>query len=70
MKYYFRGMVILDYDEETKEITAPVDEDTGRPNIDACKFIQEDFQLLQNFFTAVNIHQVHPNMEFEDIEVY
>ncbi len=70
MKYYFRGMVILDYDEETKDLTVPVDKDTGIPNLNMCNFIPEDFQLLKNFFTAITIHQVHPNMEFEDIEVY
>lgn len=68
MKYYFRGLVILDYDEETKELTTPVDID-GIPNFNNCKFIQEDFQLLQNFFTAINIHQT-TGCELKDIEVY
>ncbi len=70
MKYYFRGMVILNYDEGTKELTAPVDEGTGIPNMNMCAFIQEDFQLLQNFFTLINTHQTNPNMELTDIEVY
>jgi len=56
MKYVFRGRTVLDYNPDTKELTAPVDPDTGIPQMNMCKFITEDYGLLQDFFQQVAYH--------------
>ncbi len=71
MKYIFRGLVVFDYDPDTKELTVPVDPDTGIPNLNMCKFILEDYGLLQDFLQQIKYHVEGfcYNEDLEDIEV-
>lgn len=72
MKYIFRGRVVLDYDPETKELTAPVDPDTGIPEMNMCKFVLEDYDLMVDFLKAAQYHKADlcpDGHVLEDIEV-
>lgn len=68
MKYTFRGLVILDYNEEYKDLTLPIHEEYGLPNFNMCKFITEDYKLLANFFDTIHRHQLGEDVVLEDVE--
>lgn len=70
MKYYFRGRVILDYNEDTKELTAPVDKATMIPNLNMCKLVTDDYLLLNLFIGRAGKHMRNEETTLEDIEVY
>ncbi len=68
MKYIYRGLTILIYDENTKQVKVPIDNDTKRPYFNQCKLIPEDYDLLEIFFTRCRLHTEDGTI-FEDIEV-
>ncbi len=71
MKYFFRAMCILDYNEETKTLTYPLDDDgTETRNYDNCKFIKEDYGLLARFYKTIQRHKAGHDVIFNDVEVY
>jgi len=69
MKYIFRGRVVLDYNEATHNLTAPMADDINRPQLDMCKLIPEDYALLQEFLQRIQHHIAGINTTLEDIEV-
>lgn len=64
MKYFFRGLEILNYNEATKLVT------TKEDNFNNCKFIVEDYELLAEFFTKCYNHSRNIATDTKDIEVY
>ena len=68
MRYIFRGLVILEYHPLTKELTAPAVD--GFANINMCKFITEDYELLAQYFNTIHMHSLGNDVKLEDIEVY
>jgi len=70
MNFYFRGLHILAYDPEWKDLTTPVDPDTGVPHFNKCKFIPADFALLTTFMDRCKQHAEGVHITLEDIEVY
>ena len=71
MKYIFRGLVILDYNEETKQVEAPMYNDVPTlANFNHCKFIADDYVQLADFFNTAYAHATDvPNVDLTDIEV-
>ena len=71
MKYIFRGLVILHYNEETKQVEAPMHDDVqGLANFNHCKFIPEDYVYMADFFNVAYAHATDvPNVDLTDIEV-
>jgi len=55
MKYIFRGNVVVEYDPDTKQVTAPL-QDGNIANFDYCRFIPEDYKLLAEFFERAYKH--------------
>jgi len=69
MQYIFRGLVILNYNEEFKDLTLPMHEDyDGLPNFNMCKFITEDYKYLADFFDTIHRHQLGEDVVLEDVE--
>jgi len=69
MKYIFRGRVVLNYDPDTKELTTPVDPDTGIPEMNMCKFIPADYTLLCYFMDQARYDVLGLTTNLADIEV-
>ncbi len=69
MKYIFRGRVILDYNEDIHDLTAPVDPDTGLPQMNMCKLVPEDFALLRGFMDRIYMFERGMNKNLDDIVV-
>ena len=70
MKYVYRGMVIVDYDQERKEVTFPNDPEGGGAAIQHVRIIPDDAALLAEFFTRVHEHMVKDEGQaLEDIIV-
>jgi len=66
MKFYFRALLIVDYDIEKRELTITDD-------FKMCKFIPEDYKLLAEFFDTIYKLQTGiavPEEKLQDIEVY
>jgi hypothetical protein len=66
MKYYFRGLLILKYDIQWKDLK--VTEDFNK-----CKFIAEDYLLIAEFMDKIYKLQTGIPVaegELKDIEVY
>ncbi len=70
MNFYFRGLHILEYDPKWKDLTTPVDPDTGIPNFNKCKFIPADFAALAGFMNMCSQHAEGVDVKLEDVEVY
>lgn len=69
MKFIFRGLTVLDYNAETKDMVVPTDED-GLTNFNLCQFIPEDYKLLARFFeTAYKHTQLGDIVDLTDIVV-
>ena len=51
MKYIYRGMVIVEYDPETKQLTFPDDPEGGGAAIQHVRLLPEDAWRLGGFFT-------------------
>ena len=69
MKYFFRGQVVFDYNEETDELTTGMVDGTNIPAINFCKYIDEDFILMERFFKNINDYKLGKITTLEDIEV-
>jgi len=66
MKYFFRGLLIIQYDIERGDLKVT-------ENFNQCKFIGEDFLLLRNFFDVIyrlKKGEKVPENEIKDIKVY
>jgi len=72
MKFIFRGLVVLEYNPETKQTEAPMHEDIDTlANFNHCKFVPEDYAYMADFFDAAYAHATGvPNVDLADIEVY
>ena len=71
MKYIFRGNVVFDYNETTKEMVAIMHNHLDTTNFNYCNFIPEDYKLLARFFeTAYKHTQLGDVIDLTDIEVY
>lgn len=57
MKYVFRGIVVFEYDPETKSMFMPSDE-VENGNFNFCKFIPDDYALFSNFFNTAYQHSI------------
>ena len=71
MTFFFRGVVVFEYDPDFKEVEVPNDKyEWG--NFNYCKFIPEDYKLIAEFFNK--IHQYETGEigidQLTDIEVY
>jgi hypothetical protein len=55
MKYMYRGICIVNYDVDTKQVTFPDDEFEGG-NIRRVRLLPEDLELLAEFFTNAHLH--------------
>ena len=66
MKYIFRGYTVLDWNPETGKF------ENTEYNLDYCKLIDEDYDLLVKYFETIKKYRIHgPNIvTLEDIEVY
>ena len=69
MKFIFRGLDILEYNEETKQVEVPMDNDAGFPYFNMCKFIPEDYVYIAEFFNAAYKDTQGVPVELKDIEV-
>ena len=71
MKYYFRGILVFDYDPDTKQVVVPNTE-IREGNFNFCNFIPDDYELMAKYFTMVHKHATGEITEDElnDIEVY
>lgn len=68
MKFIFRGLTVLDYNAETKDMRAPIED--GIFVFNFCSFIPEDYKLLARFFeTAYKHTQLGDIVDLTDIEV-
>jgi hypothetical protein len=56
MKYIYRGLVIVNYDEDTKQLEFPTDD--GIVNITHVRLLTEDTKLLEVFFHNAYLHQM------------
>jgi len=71
MKYIFRGITVFDYNEKTGELLTTAVEGTNIPAINFCKYIDEDFILMEQFFNTINkLRTTGETVELKDIEVY
>lgn len=71
MKYYFRGLLILEYNPKTKQVEAPMHEDVNTlANFNHCKFIPEDYANMADFFNRARAHAAGAtDVDLTDIEV-
>ena len=77
MKFFFRGLVLLEYNPETKQVEAlnkhtewGQEYNDGPPNFNKCKFIPDDYVLLAEFFTRAGAHaNGATHVDLTDIEV-
>ena len=71
MKYIFRGLVLFEYNPETKQIEAPMhDAIDTLANFNHCKFIPDDYVQLADFFNTAYAHATDfPNVDLQDIVV-
>lgn len=77
MNYIFRGLVILEYNPETKQVEAPnrhvewgQEYNDGPANFNKCHFVPEDYVYLAEFFARAHAHATGDmDMTLEDIEV-
>jgi len=67
MKYVFRGNIVFIFDEDTNELLTQMIGDF--PAINYCKFIDEDFILMEQFFTDINKFKRGEITELKDIVV-
>jgi predicted RNA-binding protein len=70
MKYIFRGIVVFEYDPNAKydKVKQGKHLDTI-PAFDHCSMINEDYQLLGEFFNIVYRHTQGEDVELKDIVV-
>jgi len=69
MKYIFRGEVVFEYKEDTGELKTGIVDGIGYPAINYCKFIDEDFVLMEQFFRNINDYKCGNITELKDIVV-
>ena len=70
MKYVFRGNVVFNYDEtKNKLTTGKYIHNTDLPIINICKFIDDDFILMEQFFKNINDYKKDNTVELKDIVV-
>jgi len=69
MKYIFRGEVVFEYKEDTDELKTGIVAGIGYPAINYCKFIDEDFILMEKFFADINKFKKDNTFKLEDIVV-
>ncbi len=75
MKYIYRGITIIDYDEETKQCTFPDDEvgvtDKFRvAHITHVHLLPEDHMLLAEFHLKIYQHMAgHDDVDLTDVVV-
>lgn len=71
MKYIFRGVVVFEYDPTAKyDKVKQGTNSAGIPGFDFCNMIDEDYQLLAQFFDTVYKHTQGEEVILEDIVVY
>lgn len=58
MRYVYRGLVIVNYDTEKKEVTFPDDPEGGGAAIQHVRIIEDDAKLLEVFFRNVFLHMM------------
>jgi len=69
MKYVYRGLVLFDYNEETGEMLTTNYEGTDIPNINMCRYDDECYELMEQFFKNINEHRKDNTFKLEDIVV-
>ena len=70
MKYIFRGNVIFQYDPDAHYDKVIQPKISGViPAFDFCKFIDEDYKLLAQFFDTVYKHTQGEDVDLNDIVV-
>lgn len=67
MKYIYRDIVVFEY-ANGKVIQHKVGGVT--PAFDYCRWINEDYKLLSEFFATVYKHKTGEDVELKDIVVY
>lgn len=69
MRYMYRGICIVNYDEEKQQVDFPFDE-FQNGNIANVRLLPEDMELLAQFFQNVKLHlDGDPAANLEDIIV-
>ena len=70
MKYIFRGNIIFHYDPNVHYDKVIQPTISGAiPAFDFCKFIDEDYKLLAQFFDTVYRHTQGEDIQLDDIIV-
>lgn len=70
MKYIFRGNIIFHYDPDAHYDKVIQPTISGAiPAFDFCKFIDEDYKLLAQFFDTVYRHTQGEDVDLDDIIV-
>lgn len=70
MKYIFRGHTVFEYSPDAHYDKVIQPNISGNiPAFDFCKFIDEDYKLLAQFFDTVYKHTQGEDVDLNDIEV-
>jgi len=70
MRYIFRGLVLFEYNPETKQTEAAVTEDGTLVNFNHCKLVPDDYVQLADFFNTAYAHATDfPHVDLQDIVV-
>lgn len=62
MKFIFRGLLIIEYDEYTSRVKV-------YPEFNQCGFLPIDYWFIGEFFEKVNSHLIGSTVELNDIEI-
>jgi hypothetical protein len=69
MVYKFRGHIIFEYNEEFGYVIQHDIKNIGVPAFNHCRFIDEDYKLMSEFFNMVYLHRTGVEVELKDIIV-
>lgn len=69
MIYKFRGYIVFEYNERTGDVIQHDIKDFGIPAFNHCRFIDEDYKLMAEFFNMVYLHRTGAEVELKDIIV-
>lgn len=69
MKYIFRGLLVLEYDENTGKLVTDLVAGTDMPVINFCNYIDEDFEIMENFFRDIKLFREGRITKLKDIVV-
>jgi hypothetical protein len=69
MKYYFRDVVVFEYNPITKQCKAG-EVHNNIIGFNYCNFIDEDYKLLSEYFNRIYKHKKGKEVDLTDIKVY